>query len=128
IWGLIGAITLAIAGIGLANIVLVSVKEGTREIGIRRAVGAKAVEIRDQFLVEGLLIALAGGAAGVLMAALICGSLPPLSLGNGAAEFRLAWPSVLSGLALLTLVGVTAGLWPARRAGRIPVVDALRVE
>jgi putative ABC transport system permease protein len=128
VWGLIGAVTLAIGGVGLANIVLVSVNERIREIGVRRALGAKSAEIRNQFLVEALVIALAGGGAGVLLAAVICAILPPLSLGSTTAEFSLAWPSVLSGLVLLTVVAIAAGLWPARRAARISVSEALRVE
>ncbi len=120
----IAAVSLVVGGIGIMNIMLVSVTERTREIGIRRAIGAKRRDILLQFLVESAFLALAGGALGV-------------ALGIGAAMLitQLArWPTLIqpSAVALAfgfaSAVGVFFGFYPARRASRLDPVDALRYE
>ncbi len=120
----IAAVSLLVGGIGIMNIMLVSVTERTREIGIRMAVGAKARDIRFQFLAEALALALVGGLLGV-------------GLGLGAA-WRLAssfgWPVLFRpdvitiAVGFSALVGVGFGLWPAEKAARLDPIQALRFE
>jgi len=120
----IAAVSLLVGGIGIMNIMLVSVTERTREIGVRMAVGAKAADIRLQFLVEALTLAVAGGLVGV-------------GLGLGAA-WRLAagfgWPVlfrpdiIVIAVGFSGLVGVGFGLYPAHKASRLDPIQALRFE
>jgi putative ABC transport system permease protein len=128
VWGLIGAVTLAVGGVSLANVMLVSVVERTREIGVRRAVGARRADVRAEFLIEALLIAAAGGVAGALLAAVVCPLIPPLSLPTGSVPVRLRLAAVAPAAALLAAVAVAAGAWPAQRAARLAVQEALRTE
>jgi putative ABC transport system permease protein len=121
---LISAVSLGVGGIVIANIMLVGVAERTREIGLRRAVGARKRDIRRQFLLEAALLATGGGLVGA-------------ALGAGAAvgvEEALSFPArvtplvLLLGLGLAAGVGMLAGYFPARRASNLLVVDALRDE
>jgi ABC-type antimicrobial peptide transport system permease subunit len=120
----LAAVSLVVGGIGIMNILLVSVSERTREIGIRRAVGARARHIVLQFLAEAVALSVFGGTAGVVLGVLL----------SWLAGWALAWPVPVVpraiGLALgaATLVGVTAGWYPARRASQLDVVEALRSE
>lgn len=122
--GAIGSISLLVGGIGIANIMLVSVIERTREIGIRKAVGATRQAILSQFLVESILIALIGGGTGIVLG-IVCSS--------GTAAF-LSLPLVISnstimtGFGLSALVGLLAGILPARRAAYLDPIAALRSE
>ena len=120
----IAAISLVVGGIGIMNIMLVSVTERTREIGLRLAVGARRREVLLQFLVEALVLSLLGGAAGVLA-------------GIGAARGLTAlmdWPTEVStdaialAFAIAAVVGIVFGYYPARRASRLDPIDALRRE
>jgi putative ABC transport system permease protein len=125
-WLLIGvaAVSLAVGGIGVMNIMLVSVTERTREIGIRMAIGAREADIRTQFLVEAVALAMLGGLAGALLGAGVIGALGKL----------LPWPMGLSPQALSISVGVSAaigigfGFFPAHRAARLDPIEALRHE
>jgi macrolide transport system ATP-binding/permease protein len=118
----VALIALAVGGIGVMNIMLVSVVERTREIGVRAAVGARRSDIMTQFLIEAVLVCLAGGLAGIL-----------LSLGVGrlfavfSNEFRLIYSvdSMLAAFACSTLIGVVFGFFPARRAASLDPVEAL---
>ena len=120
----IAGISLLVGGIGIMNIMLANVLERTREIGIRRAVGARRRDIRDQFLVEALTITALGGLAGVLagitLAALI-------SWGSG---WEVAWSpvSALLALAVCGLVGLASGIYPAIKAARLDPIEALARE
>lgn len=120
----LAGISLVVGGIGIMNIMLVAVSERTREIGIRRAVGADRVSILSQFLLESIVLSLAGGLIGIVLAIMTA----------AVAGFILKWHApILSGsiaLALLsaTMVGVLSGIYPARRAAGLNVVDALRFE
>jgi putative ABC transport system permease protein len=120
----IAAISLTVGGIGIMNIMLVSVTERTREIGIRKALGATEGNIRSQFLIEAALLSIAGGIMGVL-------------LGGGIAMIAAkasGWPIAPSAEAVSLAVGVSAGIgiffgyWPARKAARLHPIEALRRE
>ncbi len=120
----ISGISLVVGGIVITNIMLVSVVERTREIGIRRALGARRRTIQLQFLTESILLALGGGIAGVLLGVMI-------SFGISAAFPlpTLVRPSlVISGLMIAVVTGVAAGYFPARRAANLPPIDALRAD
>jgi len=118
----IGLITMLGAAVGLMNSMLVSVKERTREIGTRRAVGAKARGIARQFLSEALLIGLAGSVAGVLLG-LLLGNLVAITMDGG---FSIPWGWISAAVALASVVSVASGLLPARRAAALDPVEALR--
>jgi putative ABC transport system permease protein len=121
---LIGFITLFGAAIGLMNIMLVSVTERTREIGIRKAIGAKTWTIKRQFLYESILISQFGGILGIIFGLLI-GNLISSAL---QSSFFVPWKWVLGGVGLCFVVGVVSGYFPAVRAARIDPIEALRYE
>ncbi len=121
---IIGIITLLGASIGLMNIMLVSVTERTREIGIRKAIGATPSIIRKQFLIEAIVICQLGGIGGIILGILI-GNLMSMVIGGG---FIIPWVWITFGVLLCMLVGLFAGLYPAIKASKLDPVDALRYE
>jgi putative ABC transport system permease protein len=121
----LAAVSLLIGGIGIANVMIIAVTERTREIGVRRALGARRSEVLRQFLLEAAFLSGAGGLAGVLVASLL-GFLITF-LAPGFSAVAPAW-AVLSGLAASVLTGVVAGYLPARRAAFLDPVEALRYE
>lgn len=124
IFSVIAGISLVVGGVGVMNIMLVSVTERTREIGIRKALGARRRDILIQFLIESVIVCLIGGLIGVLfglgIAALIShfANLPPL----------LSWNSVIIAFAFSSAIGIFFGLYPANKAAKLDPIDALRYE
>ena len=121
---LISSISLLVGGIGVMNIMLVAVTERTREIGIRKALGAPQKAIMSQFLVESVLLTAAGGAAGVGLGATISWAIHALSK---MPTFVSMW-SVVTGILVSAVIGVFFGFYPAMRAARLDPVDSLRYE
>jgi putative ABC transport system permease protein len=120
----VAGISLVIGGIGIMNIMLVSVTERTREIGLRMAVGARGRDILTQFLIEAVTLSLIGGAIGVLL-----GALATWAVGAFAGwDVSLSWASVVLAVGFSGLVGVFFGFYPAQRAAKMLPIQALRYE
>ena len=130
--GLVGIFTLIVAGVGVANIMYVVVRERTREIGIKLTVGARKKHIMAQFMFEALSISLLGGFAGMtfsVLAVLIVDSIPASNPAmNYIANPKLSWTITLICGSILMLIGLLSGFLPARRAANLDPVDALRYE
>lgn len=126
----VASISLIVGGIGIMNIMLVSVSERTREIGLRKAVGATNRDILQQFLVESVLLTLVGGVIGILIGACVV-SLMYVAVSNfSTLDWVFAFPlsAVLLGLLVSSAAGIVFGLYPARKAARKNPIDALRYE
>ena len=122
--GAIGSISLIVGGVGVMNVMLVSVAERKKEIGIRRALGAQRSDIQLQFIVESILLCMVGGLLGI-------------GLGIGASygisifskwSFSLSYDAILLGVIVSAAVGIFFGFYPARQASRLNPIDALRSE
>jgi putative ABC transport system permease protein len=122
--GGIASISLIVGGIGIMNIMLVSVRERTREIGIRKAVGARGRDILAQFLIEALTLSLLGGLIGILLGLLVSAGIGQIA-GWG---LQLSLSTVAAAVFFSLAVGVVFGVWPARQAARLDPIDALRYE
>lgn len=120
----VGIITLIGASIGLMNIMLVSVTERTREIGIRKAIGATPSVIRKQFLIESIVICLIGGAVGIILGMAI-GNLIAVQI---SGTFVIPWAWLLLAIVLCTGIGLMSGFYPASKASKLDPVEALRYE
>lgn len=122
---IIGFITLLGAAIALMNIMLVSVTERTREVGVRKALGATPLRIRQQFIIEAILVCMMGGVAGVVFGVGIGGVVSGAMGGSG---FVIPWTWVFTGLVICVLVGVISGYWPASKAAKLDPIESLRFE
>ena len=120
----IASVSLLVGGIGIMNIMLVSVTERTREIGIRMAIGARSSAVRSQFLIESIVLSLTGGFIGIVLGIVVSVSIPKL----------LGWPTLISSLAIIgsvvfsAAVGIFFGYYPARKAAALDPIEALRYE
>ena len=120
----IGIITLIGAAIGLMNIMLVSVTERTREIGLRKALGATPAVIRKQFLIEAIVICLIGGIGGIILGMAV-GNLIAVQI---SGSFVAPWGWLLAAIILCTFIGLISGFYPAKKASKLDPVEALRYE
>lgn len=122
--GIVASVSVVVGGISIMNIMLVSVTERTREIGLRQALGARRSQVRDQFLVEAVLLCVFGGVAGIVVG---------VAVALGVAE-SLGWPvtitpqAVVLALGFAAAVGISFGYYPANKASRLDPIDALRFE
>ncbi|MGD2042167.1 MAG: FtsX-like permease family protein, partial [Acidimicrobiia bacterium] len=122
---IIGGISLVVGAIGIANMMLVAVRERSREIGIRRAVGATRSDITGQFLIEAVVLSVIGGVIGILLGGVLAVGLSSSLLGLSAAVSQIA---VVGALAVSVLVGIAAGIGPAWQAASVDPTVALRYE
>ena len=126
--GAVGVVTLFLGGLGVMNVMLVAVRERTREIGVRKAIGAPSHTILRQFFLEALLIALISGGAGLLLAFGICSLVDLLPMPEFFAGLLPTWQTGVLALVVLGTIAILSALYPARRAAAIDPIEALRHE
>ena len=125
----VGLVTLALGGIGVMNIMLIAVKDRTREIGVRKALGATTRTIQRQFFLEGFFLTMISGGLGMLIGVGLCMAVNTLAtLPIRFAGMVITWPNALLALGALVLIGVVSSTLPARRAAQLPPTEALRYE
>jgi putative ABC transport system permease protein len=125
----VGVVTLALGGLGVMNIMLIAVKDRTREIGVRKALGATTRAIERQFFLEGFVLTMTSGVAGLAVAGALClavNVLAPLPI--RFSGMIVTWQTGALALGALIAVGVVTATLPARRAAQLPPTEALRYE
>ena len=127
-FSVVGIVTLALGGLGVMNIMLVAVRERTREIGVRKALGATTSQIQRQFFLEGFVLTMISGALGFAVALGLCALVNLLPMPPRFQGLVLTWESGLAAVAVLVVIGVVTSTYPARRAAQLPPVEALRYE
>lgn len=131
-FGVIGTLTLVIAGVGVANIMYVVVKERTRELGIKRAVGARRINIIYHYVAEAFLITGGGGAVGIGLSLAVIRLAGLIPLDSGVMKYMghpiFSWPIAAVTVGVLVMIALLAGIFPARQAARVEPVEALRYE
>jgi putative ABC transport system permease protein len=124
----VAGISLVVGGIGIMNIMIVSVTERTREIGIRKAVGARRQDILLQFLVESLLVSILGGGGGILVGIGLAQIVNGQHLNGQALQTLITAQSVLLAAGVSAAIGLFFGIYPASRAAKMNPIEALRYE
>ena len=125
----VGLVTLALGGIGVMNIMLIAVKDRTREIGVRKALGATTATIQRQFFLEGFFLTMISGGLGMTIGVGLCALVNTLAtLPIRFAGMIITWPNALLAFGALVLIGVVSSTLPARRAAQLPPTEALRYE
>ncbi len=125
---IVGIVTLALGGIGVMNIMLVAVRERTREIGVRKALGATTAQVQKQFFLEGFVLTMLSGAIGFALALGLCALVNLLPMPPRFQGMVLTWQAGVGAIFTLVLIGVATSTYPARRAAQLPPVEALRFE
>ena len=128
VFGIVGIVTLALGGIGVMNIMLIAVRERTREIGVRKALGATTSHIQRQFFLEGFFLTILSGTIGFALALGLCALVNLLPMPPRFQGMVLTWQAGLGAVLALVMIGVTTATYPARRAAQLPPVEALRFE
>ena len=124
----VGFVTLALGGLGVMNIMLIAVRERTREIGLRKAMGATSGIIQRQFFLEGFALTMVSGVLGFAVAIALCAAVNTLPMPTRFQGMTITWQAGLAAVVALTAVGVVTATYPARRAAELPPVEALRFE
>jgi putative ABC transport system permease protein len=127
-FSIVGIVTLALGGLGVMNIMLVAVRERTREIGVRKALGATTSQIQRQFFLEGFFLTMLSGAAGFAVALVLCALINTLPMPTRFQGMILTWQAGAGAVLTLMFIGIVTSTYPARRAALLPPVEALRYE
>jgi putative ABC transport system permease protein len=127
-FSVVGLVTLALGGIGVMNIMLIAVRERTREIGVRKALGATTRSIQRQFFFEGFFLTIVSGGLGMAIAFTLCALINLAPMPTRFSGMIVSWQSALLACVTLVIIGVITSTYPARRAAQLPPVEALRFE